>query len=114
MGYQIIAVSPDQPENLRKSVDKHSLSYTLVSDSKMTASKAFGLAHKVNEETLRRYRGFGIDLEKASGERHHLLPVPAVFVVGPDGTIKFQYVNPDHRIRLDAEVLLAAAKAYLK
>jgi hypothetical protein len=27
--------------------------------------------------------------------------------------VRFQYVNPDHRVRLDAGVLLAAAKAQM-
>ena len=57
--------------------------------------------------------GYGIDLEEASGYDHHLLPVPAVFVIDPEGVIDFQYVNPDYRARLDPNVLLAAARAAL-
>ena len=38
-----------------------------------------------------------------------LLPVFAVFIAGREGKIKFQHVNPDYRVRLDAGALLAAA-----
>jgi hypothetical protein len=78
----------------------------------MAAAKAFGLAFRVDDELYERYKGFNIDLENASGETHHLLPVPAVLIIGKDGRIRFQYVNPDYKIRLDAQVLLAAARAY--
>ena len=59
--------------------------------------------------TLDRYKVYGIDLEDASGQKHHLLPVPSVFLVGTDGVIKFRYVNPDHTVRIDPDALLAAA-----
>lgn len=36
LGYQIIAISPDKPEELRKTMDKDELAYQLFSDSDMT------------------------------------------------------------------------------
>lgn len=41
-----------------------------------------------------------------------VISVPAVFLVGPDGRVRFQYVNPDYKVRLDPHVLIAAAEAY--
>ncbi len=111
LGYRIVAISPDLPRELVKSIDKHHLSYTLLSDSSMATAKAFGIAFKVDAATLEKYAGYGIDIEKASGQKHHLLPVPSVFLVGTDGVIDFVYANPDYKTRLAPEVLLAAAKA---
>lgn len=112
MGYQILAITPDSVAQLGESKGKIEMSYQLLSDSKMEASQAFGLAYQVDDKTLERYKGYGIDLEAASGEKHHLLPVPAVFFVGTDGVIDFSYVNPDYRVRIEPEILLAAAKVY--
>lgn len=114
LGYQLIAISPDRPEKLRETLDRYEFRYTLLSDSKAEAIKAFGLAFRVSQQTLDRYKTINIDLEDASGESHHVLPVPAAFIVGNDGVIKYSYVNPDYRVRIDPEVLLAAAKAALK
>lgn len=114
MGYQILAVSTDKPEKLVETIQKDELHYTLLSDSKMTASKLLGLAFRVDDKTLERYQKAGIDLEGASGEKHYLLPVPAVFVLNTDGVIQFEYVNPNYKVRLDPEILLAAAKSALK
>ena len=114
LGYQILAISVDRPEKLRESIDKHSLTYTLLSDSKATSLKAFGLAFKLDDKTVGMYQQYNIDLDGASGESHHILPTPAAFIVSTDGVIKFKYVNPDHRVRAHPDVMLAAAKAALE
>lgn len=113
MGYQVIALSADRVEKLAETIQKDSLDYTLLSDSKTSAAQALGLAFRVEESTVERYKKNKMDLEDASGERHHILPVPAVFIVGMDGIIKFEYVNPNYRVRIDPEVLLAAARSAL-
>lgn len=110
LGYQIVAVSPDRPEKLRETLDEKGLGYTLLSDSSLSGARAFGLAWKLGPDILKRYEEFGIDLEDASGQTHNMLPVPAVFIVGVDGVIKFQHVNPDHTARIDPDVLLTAAR----
>src|SRR3990172_326047 len=51
MGYQLIAVSADRVEKLAETMQKDSLGYTLLSDSKSTAAQAFGLAFRVEEST---------------------------------------------------------------
>jgi peroxiredoxin len=112
LGYQIIAISPDRPIKLAKTIRKHKLNYLLLSDSKMKAARAFGIAFRVAEKALKR-NNFDRDLEDASGEKHHLLPVPAAFIIGTDGIIKFEYVNPNYTVRIKPDLLLAAAKATL-
>lgn len=114
LGYQVIAVSPDKPEYLKASVEKEKLKYLLLSDSKMEAAAAFGIAYKVPNLNVTIHKARGSSLEKYSGEKHNLLPVPSVFILGKDGSIKFEYVNPDYKIRLSGAVLLAAAKAAIE
>ena len=114
MGFNIIAISPDRPEFLRMSMDDVEMDYTLLSDSMMDASKAFGIAFRLDDETFQRYKQNGLDLEERSGQDHHLLPAPAVFLTNGDGVIEFQYVNPDYRQRIDKKVLMAAATAMIE
>lgn len=111
LGYQIIAISPDRPEELTKTLTKDKLDYTLLSDSKADALKAFGIAYRVDDETIKKYQGYGIDLEKSSGETHHVLPVPSVFIIDKDNLLQFSYTHPDYRVRVPGSVILAAAKA---
>ncbi|MFU8892984.1 MAG: peroxiredoxin-like family protein [Luteolibacter sp.] len=110
-GYQILAISPDQPAKIKETPDRDKLGYTLLSDSDMSAAKAFSISFKLPQETVSKYKNeYQIDLEAASGKTHHLLPHPAVFVVGKDGVIRFAHVNPDYKTRLDPEAILKAAE----
>lgn len=104
LGYQIIAISPDSPSNLRASIEKHKLNYSLLSDADMELSKAFGLAYSVPEASRER-------LNKASdGRNTGMLPVPSVFVFNQLGEIMFEYINPDYKKRLKGNMLLAVLK----
>jgi len=107
-GYQIIAISPDQPAKVSELSGTSEFNYTLYSDSEMAASSAFGLTFKVDAPTLKKLDRHNIDIEAASGEKHHLLPVPAVFIVASDGTIQFRYYNPDYSKRLSAKKIVNA------
>ena len=101
-GFNIIAISPDSPDNLKASIEKHKLNYTLLSDSKTDAARAFGIAFQASER-------YGEMLGKASGSLNTqgLLPVPAVFVLNKQGEILFEYINPDYKKRLKGSLLLA-------
>lgn len=112
MGFNIWFISIDKPELLLESLADPDIGYTIYSDSSLDATRAFGLAFRVDDELNKRYLTYNIDLEKASGETHHVLPAPATYIIGSDGTINFAYVNPDYKVRLHPDVLLAAAKAY--
>ncbi len=111
MGYQVLAVSPDSPESMKASIDKSGFSYQLLSDSDMALSKAFGLAFKVDEPTLAKLHSYNIDLEKASGKQHHLLPVPAVYIIDTKGIVRFSHWDADYTKRMPAEKLLETAKS---
>jgi peroxiredoxin len=112
MGFNIWFISMDKPELLLESLNDPGIGYTIYSDSSLDATRAFGLAFRVDDELNKRYLTYNIDLEKASGEKHHVLPVPATYIIGTDGIINFAYINPDHKVRLHPDVLLAAAKAF--
>ncbi len=114
LGYQLFAISPDVADQLQATVDKNELKYRLLSDRGMKATQAFGIAFR-NEEMVRTYReSYRLDLEEYAGDDHHMLPVPAVFVLDTEGRIAFHYVNPDYRVRLPGTVLLEAAKVAVK
>ena len=111
LGYQVLAVSPDRPETLRESASKQDLRYRLLSDRGMAVARAFGIAFSLDDETVGNLRRYGINLEATSGEDDFQLPVPSVFLVDTGGTIRFRYFDPDHKVRIEPEALLAAAAA---
>jgi peroxiredoxin len=111
-GFKLVALSPDRPAKLREKPALEKLNYTLLSDSPATAARAFGLAFQVPDELVAKYKNeYKIDLEGDSGQTHHLLPHPAVFIVDAGGIIRYAHVNPDYKVRLESDQILAAARA---
>jgi peroxiredoxin len=111
-GYKLVALSPDRPAKLREKPALEKLNYTLLSDSPANAARAFGLAFQVPGELVTKYKDeYKIDLEGDSGQTHHLLPHPAVFLVDAGGVIRFVHFDADYRVRLTPEKILAAARA---
>jgi peroxiredoxin len=110
LGYELLFLSADRPELLHSSLKEPGIRYTLLSDARMDAARAFGIAFRVDDATVAKYKAFGIDLEAASGEAHHQLPVPAVFIVDQQGIVQFAYANPDYKVRLSSEDLLSEAR----
>lgn len=114
LGYQILAVNPDKPQKLAESLEKHKLTYTLLSDTAMAAARTFGVAFKVEDAIVSRYKQNGLDLEEASGEQHHLLPVSSVFIIDQKGMIRYVYYNADIKTRLSAEGIIEEARNALQ
>jgi len=101
LGYQIVAISPDSPENLQITDKKDKLEYSLYSDGDGKFIQSLGIAFKAPD------RYSGMLNEKSGGLNDGFLPVPSVFVVEPSGKIVFEYINPDYKVRLSAGLLMA-------
>ena len=111
LGFRVVAFSPDQPSRLVESLEVKDLGYGLYSDARMEAARAMGISYRLDDAALAQYSKYGIDLEEASGETHHELPVPSVFLVKKGGRILWVYSNPDYTVRPENERLLEAARA---
>ncbi|MFW5846288.1 MAG: peroxiredoxin-like family protein [Planctomycetota bacterium] len=112
-GVSLIALAPDSPGTLQAGREAGDLApgITYLSDAEAAAIRALGLAFTVDADTRERYRGYGIDLEAASGHDHHLLPVPAVLLSDAEGVVRFVHPDPDYKRRLDPQVILALARS---
>jgi len=69
------------------------------------------VAFRLDDATFDKYKNqYGLDLEKRSGKTHHMLPVPAVFLIDSTGMIRFAHSNPDYTKRLSSEALMTEVK----
>jgi peroxiredoxin len=107
VGFQVVAINPDTPDNSRQTKERYRLPFTVLSDSQMEAATAFGLTWRITGRDEEYYA----KLQRASGETHRLLPVPAYFMVDTGGRIWFEYINPNYRVRPPFELMLAGAKS---
>ena len=105
LGYQIIAISPDSPENLKITEEKDKVKYTLLSDSKGELIKAMGIAYEAPEN----YKS--VINVNSKGINTSLLPVPSVFILNTEADILFEYIAPDFKHRITTDLLVSVLKA---
>lgn len=104
LGFQIIAFSPDSPENLKATMEKSDIQYQLFSDGNGALMKAMGIAFNAPDK-------YGDMLYKYSDKMNDgLLPVPSLFVVDTEGTILFEYISPNYKQRIGADMLMSVLK----
>ncbi len=113
LGYRLVMVSSDLPEKMTPGMKQYANKMLILSDSESKLAKELGIAYALEKSVYQDLIDLGINLEETQGNTEHLLPVPAVFYVDKLGIINFQYVNPNHKIRLHPKVMLCAAEAYL-
>jgi peroxiredoxin len=104
LGYEIMAVSPDAIKEISKTGAKDEINYELLSDADGSFSKAVGIAFKAPDRYENRL------FKVSDGQNTGHLPVPSVFVLNENGQILFEYINPDYKQRMSAEMLLAVLK----
>ena len=113
MGFQLVGISPDTPAQLKASAAKNELKYQLLSDEKMQASQAFGLAFYTSKQVTDTYLS-RLKLDNPlwttpAGDKRLVLPVPAIYIADTQGLIHFQYVNPNYKVRPAPKLILTAA-----
>lgn len=110
LGANLVAISPQQPANSRKSRLQNGLTFPILSDPHNATAEAFGLKYKLSDDLIDVYRGFHNDLALVNGDASWTLPMPARYVIGRDGLIIYAEVNPDYTRRPDPEDLLPALR----
>lgn len=98
-GAQVVVITPETPANIEKTVAKTKASFPIVHDQDLAIMKAYHTAFTVDDATAQKYQGFGVDLKQANGLDANVLPVPATYVIGRDGKIKFAFFDADYRHR---------------
>ena len=86
----MFAISPDSPEKNAELALDLELTFPVLSDEGLVLTRRFGIVFQAPDRDP--------------------LPVPAVYLIDGDGTIELHYVHPDYKVRLDPELLLAAAR----
>ena len=99
VGGRLIVVAGEIGEGASAIQDIIGPSATLLCDVDHGAALACGLAFPVGEEMKRRYLEIRLDLAAIYGSDGGFLPIPATFVVGEDGNIRYAHVDPDFRVR---------------
>ncbi|NVZ53171.1 AhpC/TSA family protein [Pseudomonas sp. B6002] len=109
-GAQLVAVSPQTAANSRKSTRITELEFPILSDPHNDVAAAFGLRFELPDYLIELYKGFGNNLPLINDDPSWTLPMPARYVIGQDGVIRYAEVNPDYTQRPEPSDMLDAIK----
>lgn len=101
LGYQIVAISPDNYQNLAPMIKEDKINYKLYSDPDGKLIQQIGLAFKASDQTK------SYIASKTIGVATVLLPVPTLMIVNGNAEILFEYINPDVKHRITPKLLMA-------
>lgn len=110
-GVTPVAISVDRVQEAARTQATYEIPFPVLSDPDLAAHRAYRVLHQADAAEVARLGAAGIDLEKASGRAHHVIAVPAAFVIDRDGVVRWAHADPDYKVRPSPAQLLAAIDA---
>ena len=114
LGASLVAISPQLPEHNRELIRSRQLTFEILTDRGNEVAARFGLRFELPEYLRQLYRTFPLDLEKFNGDASWTLPIPARFVIDPQGIIRAAESDPDYTTRPEPESTLEALRAIVR
>jgi peroxiredoxin len=105
-GASLVAISPQTQKHSYMTRDMHHLRIPVLSDSGNQVGWKFGLVYRVSPEMQHLYEGIMTKLPGYNGDTSWELPMPATYVIRPDGKISFARIDADWRKRPEPEEIL--------
>jgi len=112
IGASMVAISVDRIEEGLKTNEKEKLTSTIISDPDAKILDSYKVKFKVPEELVSKYKNeYKIDLEAASGRKHHFVAVPAVYVIDGKNDITYAFVDENYKVRAPEADIIKAVKS---
>lgn len=106
LGASLVAIAPEKPDKVADTAARHTLEFEVLSDQGNRVSRQFGLVFSLPESIRAIYASFGTDLPDYNGDERFELPLPATYVIRPDGEIAYAFVDADYTRRMEpAEIV---------
>jgi len=106
----LVAISPETPDNSLDTKQRNELTFPVLSDKGNVLSKQLKLTFNLKSEIIDIYNNFGLDIEKFNGDTNFELPIPATYVVGTDGLVKFAQANTNYTQRTEPQDIINILK----
>lgn len=106
-GVSLIAVTPERPEYISKTIEKTKASFPILHDEKLKIMKDYKVNFRMDSGTLTVYKKYDLDFNVINGLHNGPnLPIPAVYIIKPKGIISYRYFNANYRNRPSVATLL--------
>ncbi|MEQ9288230.1 MAG: peroxiredoxin-like family protein [Cyclobacteriaceae bacterium] len=95
LGGQLLAISPQKPDDALTAKEKNSLEFEVLSDANQEVIKAYNLQFDPGEDYHNRR-----DLTLLNGDGSKTLPIPATFIIDTDRRIAAAHVEANYTQRM--------------
>ncbi|WP_299320819.1 peroxiredoxin-like family protein [uncultured Maribacter sp.] len=107
LGATLVAISPQVPDGSLTKSEISEMDFIVLSDQNAKVASEYGVAWEVPDFLLDHMRvDRNLDLESINNGNGSVLPIPATFILGKDGVVKWSYVNVDYRTRSEPEEII--------
>lgn len=110
VGAELIAVTPEKPDETLTTKEKHDLQFEVLTDEDNQIAKLYGGVHQLNKEVKDFYKDRGV-LDHYVNDIHEF-PVPATYIISPQGTVIYAFVESDYRQRAEPAFIVGVIKQY--
>jgi len=110
LGATLVALTPELPDTNSETVKEQGLPFEVLSDIDHKVADQYGLVFKLNDATRKRYQEKFKLVERSGEKAADRLPLPATYVIGTDGVIRYAFLDADYRRRAEPEEIIAALK----
>ena len=107
----IAAIVPDRQRFAMWLKSDAGAPFPVLTDIDNGYAMALGLAIYVGDELKDMMVRSGWDPSVSQGTDNWMLPIPATFVVDTDGIVQARFVDPDYRVRMAIEDMVAALRS---
>jgi peroxiredoxin len=113
-GAELVAISPQTPDQSLSTAEKNRLAFPVLSDIGSATAKAFRIAFDLAEDVRPIYTRSGHALPDKNGDESWTLPIPATYVIDPDRTVALAFLDVDYRNRLEPTDVVTVLRALSK
>ena len=106
-GANLVAITPETPDNSLTTAEKNALNFEVLSDIDNKLAKELGLVFQLPESIQTIYSQFGLDLVKHNQNEDYELPMAATFVLNENKEVVYKFVDEDYTKRADILDILA-------
>lgn len=105
-GATVLAITPETSENIQKTIEKTKASFSIIEDRNLAIMKSYKVNFAVDEMTIAKYKTYGIDFDKVNGNNSANLPVPATYIIGKNGKIKYAFFDTNYTKRASVKDII--------
>ncbi|MGB1217968.1 MAG: peroxiredoxin-like family protein, partial [Saprospiraceae bacterium] len=108
-GASIIAIAPEGEQYTKKSAEISGLDVPFISDSKNEILGKYGVAFEVNDaynEKFNNWKKGETSIGEINDQETAFLPIPATYIIGKDGKVKWVHFDPDYSKRASVEEVI--------